>query len=467
MQDLPDGFHLRLVATAHPTNIFRRTILEHRRILLDLLRESFRQTDPLPEPTARLLERVAAMHRTHFARWGRPRVIDEVHQVTGYFVSALWSVAVRIQGEAEETAGRPLAPVVSFGSWAGGDMDGNPHVDATTFAEALALHRATARSGHAQALRAAARHLTQELGGESLSAPFRKRLEQMLSIGRTRRLVLVRGGTTSTRSPSASSPISRPTSARSRRSTCTPEPNRKASYRRREELVADLSLLTEELERHGHSRSAALVVRPLHRAARIFGFHLASLDLREDSRHVRRAAAAILQAMGVDDLAERLENPQATSWERRRRRSSPDASSIAESLILPSSCRRASQRTTRPSPRLDPVNCLPTTTCPSGNLGHASRESWTPSARSSLDHGPGGAERFVLTMASSPLDTLSALLLLRQSGLFRPGLAGRVDRPGRARAPLRDHRRPAQRPLHSGGTRVPPGLPQLHASTKR
>ncbi len=56
--DLPEGFHLRLVATAHPTNIFRRTILEHRRMLLDLLRESFRQTNPSPEPTARLLERV-------------------------------------------------------------------------------------------------------------------------------------------------------------------------------------------------------------------------------------------------------------------------------------------------------------------------------------------------------------------------------------------------------------------------
>ncbi|MDP9401416.1 MAG: phosphoenolpyruvate carboxylase [Actinomycetota bacterium] len=146
--------HLRPVFTAHPTEAARRTVLEKTRRIASLLDEWDRTTGPdgLPaDPVAerrvrgRLEELVDLLWQTDELRVARPEVVDEARSAVFYFdalhhdavphtLEALTDELDRLGVEVPIDA-RPL----TFGTWIGGDRDGNPHVDAETTLEVLSL----------------------------------------------------------------------------------------------------------------------------------------------------------------------------------------------------------------------------------------------------------------------------------------------------------------------------------------
>src|SRR5262249_50500421 len=135
---------VELVLTAHPTEATRRTtLLAHVRIARELARLDDAELSPAEreEVEARLGEEVTVPWQTDEVRHERPRVVDEIRHGLWFFEHSLIDVGEALLRDwRRRFGGTPF----SFGSWIGGDMDGNPNAGAETIAEALDRARAVA-----------------------------------------------------------------------------------------------------------------------------------------------------------------------------------------------------------------------------------------------------------------------------------------------------------------------------------
>jgi phosphoenolpyruvate carboxylase len=150
MQRLVDRLAIELVFTAHPTEAKRRTLLAKLRRLARILRSR-----ALPEstPDTAVLEpetverEIAALWLTDRSRTARPEVKDEARTGLWYFDRTLIETMPRLQADMERALARHYPGVrpprrwLSFGSWIGGDRDGNPEVTVSTTADVLLLNR--------------------------------------------------------------------------------------------------------------------------------------------------------------------------------------------------------------------------------------------------------------------------------------------------------------------------------------
>jgi phosphoenolpyruvate carboxylase len=274
---------LELVLTAHPTEATRRTILQAQARLGGLLAE----LDAGADVAERAAEEITVLWQTDEVRPQRPRVVDEIRQGLWFFEHSLLDAAEELVGAYRGSV--PGAPLpLSFGTWIGGDMDGNPHAGPETIQEALERARALALARYRADVRelAAALGLTLTLVGVS---------EELLeSVARDERDL-----------PAYAEQIG--------------EQNRDEPYRRKlsfvwwrlgnegyervEELQADLDVIDRSLRAHGGGRIADGRLAGLRRRVELFGFHVAKLDarfhaaeLRDRSPRVRSALYAVAAA---------------------------------------------------------------------------------------------------------------------------------------------------------------------------
>ncbi len=150
---LLEQLHIELVFTAHPTQAKRRTMLSKLRRISKALSD-LEAHDILPAERERIITQITAeitlSWLTNRSRTSKPSVTDEVRTGLYYFDVTLWEVLPQIY-EAMDAALKRYYPqlevpqrFVSFGSWIGGDRDGNPNVTAEVTAETLRLHRGLA-----------------------------------------------------------------------------------------------------------------------------------------------------------------------------------------------------------------------------------------------------------------------------------------------------------------------------------
>jgi phosphoenolpyruvate carboxylase len=164
MQRLVDRLGIELVFTAHPTETKRRTLLGKLQRLAGILRARA-QPESTPDSAALdpdTVEReIASLWLTDRSRTVRPEVTDEARTGLWYFDTTLVETIPRLQLDMERALARHYPDVraprrwLTFGSWIGGDRDGNPEVTAATTASVLILHRRLAIGK----LRAASREL--------------------------------------------------------------------------------------------------------------------------------------------------------------------------------------------------------------------------------------------------------------------------------------------------------------------
>jgi phosphoenolpyruvate carboxylase len=294
------------VLTAHPTEAKRATVLEwHRELYLRILDLENRTWTPqerrrIREQIKVLLER---LWRTGEIFLEKPDVASErrnaMHYLAGVFPDVLPLLDARFQ-DAWDDAGFPAElvdepdewPRVSFGLWVGGDRDGHPLVTAEVTAETLGELRARAVALIERQLVALARRLSlsdllqappdtlreriaigvRELGAAGEQAVARNPEEPWRQFVNLMLARLPRGA------DRAASPV----------------------YVKPAELQADLALLDASLVQAGAGRLAAADVRPLARLVQAFGFHLATLDVRQNSAFHDRALVQLAAAAGVD-----------------------------------------------------------------------------------------------------------------------------------------------------------------------
>jgi len=288
------------VFTAHPTEITRHTIRLKRRRIASYL-ERLDQL-PLSDADAReyeslILAEITALWQTDEVRLNKPTVRDEIHMGLDYFPMVLFETFPRLFAELEESlhdvygADAEVPEVLSFGSWIGGDRDGNPFVTAASTREALILARhviidhyiaettrligqlsmSTRRIGVSIALTQRAREYETKLGEQY------SRWKQITAAELYRHFLefLV---------------------ARLRFSRDSSE--HVHAYRSSQQFEADLGIIGNSLRTNQGQRLAALVA-PLLSKVRTFGFHLHALDIRQNARVQSEALAELASAVNL------------------------------------------------------------------------------------------------------------------------------------------------------------------------
>jgi phosphoenolpyruvate carboxylase len=293
------------VLTAHPTQVRRRTSLDRGRRISRFLVE--RDRDGLDsverhELEAELRVEILALWQTSILRGSRLRVRDEINEMLHYYELTLFAEVPKIEARFEEAmaglVGRPVArtgPVVAMGSWIGGDRDGNPFVTGDVLAYAVERHTTVVLEHHLTNLRQLAIDL-------SMSA----------NLVRCSDAVLALADQSEDRSPFRSDePYRRAMNGFYARLAATarlligrvPGLEPRASlepYDTPQQLAADLVTVEESLAAHGATALASARVAPVRRAVESFGFHLASLDLRQNSVVHEAVVAELLATAGVE-----------------------------------------------------------------------------------------------------------------------------------------------------------------------
>ena len=169
MAALLERLDIELVFTAHPTEAKRRTVLSKLRRVADMLTD-LQERDLLPDERAELLHHVrseiTSLWLTNRSRTAVYTPEDEVKTGLYYFEQTIWNVIPKIYATMQTALAQYYPNLtlpsrfLTFGSWIGGDRDGNPNVTAKVTAEALRLHRGQALTLHQPMLRQLNRSIT-------------------------------------------------------------------------------------------------------------------------------------------------------------------------------------------------------------------------------------------------------------------------------------------------------------------
>lgn len=292
-----DRLLIEPVFTAHPTEPTRRTILLKQQQIARRLVERM-DASLTPQEQAALLANIRAQVTSAWQTEEHPEaritVGDEREQVLFFLAESLYRVIPSVyerleQAIAEVWGGGSELPrpgvIFRFGSWVGGDMDGNPNVGPDTIRETLALHRRTALELYRAELRSVARELSQSPSRIGFSAAFMARFEAYAEAF-----------------PDAVEQVAprhrdmpyRMFCAQLARRLAATRAGEDGGYSNAESFIADLRLMADSLlENKGRNAGLFAVNRLLWRAE-TFRFHLATLDLRQDSEVHRRCIAHCL-----------------------------------------------------------------------------------------------------------------------------------------------------------------------------
>ncbi|HVS52086.1 MAG TPA: phosphoenolpyruvate carboxylase [Opitutaceae bacterium] len=193
MQALVDRLGIELVFTAHPTESKRRTLLTKLRRLAEILRE---RAQPESARNLALLDpecverEIASLWLTDRSRVARPEVADEARTGLWYFDTTLFDTLPQLQADLEHALARHFPEVkaptrwLTFGTWIGGDRDGNPNVTAAVTAEILLLNRRLALEKMRLAARELARTLTVSDRRDSVVPALTRGLRESLHLSR-------------------------------------------------------------------------------------------------------------------------------------------------------------------------------------------------------------------------------------------------------------------------------------------
>ena len=269
---------LELVLTAHPTEATRRTLLQAQLRLdrvLDRLDHPTLQRSGREEARDAIAEEVTALWQTDEVRSQRPRVVDEIRHGLWFFETSLLDVAPELVADLRERLPSAEAPL-RFGSWIGGDQDGNPAAGPRTIEEAARRARALALTRY----RAEVRELAARLGVADTLVDVSPELRR--SIRRDEREL-----------PEYAAQIGSQNEDEPYRRKLSFVWHRlgKDGYRSPAELLADLELIDSSLRANRGARLAGGPLAALRHRVEVFGFHLAKLDVRLHARDLSSARA--------------------------------------------------------------------------------------------------------------------------------------------------------------------------------
>jgi len=376
------------VITAHPTEVRRKSILDRELAIADHLqayeRRNMRTADRA-DLEAKMKREVRTLWQTRMLRPARIHVADEIDNATSVFARTFLTelpVFNRVLGRVLGIEG-PLPPFMTLGSWVGGDRDGNPFVSAETLNYAVTHQSEIAIDHYLEQVHAlgAELSLSQELvkispaladlaegnghaSEHKADEPYRRALTRVYArLAATRRDLL---GRLPARLPRGDEP----------------------GYATAAAFAADLAVIAESLQQSGDADLALGRLLDLREAVAGFGFHLAVMDLRQNSDVHERAVGELLAQAGVT-------GDYLTMDEAERR--SVLIGELSSPQLLRSPYRTYSDETLRELSIVDAA------------------------ARLRALFGDAAIANYVISKAASVSDMLEVAILLKEAGLFTPG----------------------------------------------
>jgi phosphoenolpyruvate carboxylase len=297
------GLRVRPVITAHPTEAKRVTVMErHRRIYLKLLElESPRWTDREREELIQALDdEIELLWLTGELKLAKPTVAQEVAWGLYFFNENLFDVVPQVLAKAQSAFAKQFpderfeVPIfLQFGSWIGGDRDGNPYVTSEVTRRTLWQTRLASLNRYRVRVLELLRNLSIEDNALSLPQSF---------------LDAVGGAIRALPAGLAGAPRNRGeifrqflgcmlarievTIAYSEREQPAPE----SGYKNADRLIEDIDLMRDTLAASGAKRLADALLLPLRREVGIFRFSTMRLDVRENSMRINQTLAAMYRA---------------------------------------------------------------------------------------------------------------------------------------------------------------------------
>ncbi|MFP5486859.1 MAG: phosphoenolpyruvate carboxylase, partial [Acidimicrobiia bacterium] len=382
------GLSVSPVITAHPTEVRRKTVLDHVDAVTALLRRRARSSTS-PSETAEiddeLRHEVLTLWQTAEVRLSKLRVRDEINEALRYYRSSIFETVPALQRDLERLVTERLGGsvhnprAIAMGSWIGGDRDGNPFVTAEVLAIAVRMQASEAYRHHLVGLAELGRDLsmsarlvtpTPELmaladasGDDSpfrADEPYRRALRGI----HARLWAMAAGVLDEVPGPPPHADL---------------EP-----YAGVDELLADLDVVITSLRTHGAAALADARVDPVRRGVEIFGTHLCGLDLRQNSAVHEEVVDELLRIAGV----------------------TPDYASLDEDERV--AILTAELRTPRP---------LGTPTATYSDRTRGELDILAEAASAHRRFGERTIPHYVISMAQSVSDVLEVAVLLREVGL--------------------------------------------------
>lgn len=302
------------VFTAHPTEAKRRTVLGLLRRIADDL-ELYHSERTAESEKSLLLQRIDAelstLWQTDEVRTVKPRVVDEVRQGLFYFDSVLIENLPKVYEELYQAlqefypqdssalSATELPICLRFGTWIGGDRDGNEFVLPETSFETLNLQRELILDNYYRRVTGLIPRLSQSLERTHFSEEFIERLEKL-------KLIFPELDAVFASNQQESEPYRQMLIIIARKIRLTKEMGDASSvsshqrhYHSSEEFFADLLSLYQSLKQNQGSRIAQTALDPLLWQVRTFGFHLSTMDFREHSAKHRAALVEVLEKIGI------------------------------------------------------------------------------------------------------------------------------------------------------------------------
>jgi phosphoenolpyruvate carboxylase len=384
---------VRPVLTAHPTEVQRKSTLDAQLAIAGALAR-LDSADRLPEEKARdeqeLRRLVATLWQTRMLRTVKLAVRDEIENALAYFnytfIDAVPALVCSVEDCIAQLRNEPrpeLPPLLAIGSWVGGDRDGNPFVNAET------LRTAFRRQGEV-----AFEHYLTEVHALGAQLPLAGLLTRV-SPG-----LITLAEQSPDRSPHRQDePYRRALTGIYGRLAATADAlglrreHRSAvgdsvAYATAAEFIADLDVIDTSLRQHGNALLAEGRLRALRKAVRTFGFHLAQVDLRQNSEVHEAVLAELFQVAAV-------ERDYAGCTEARR-------------------CELLLRELESPRPLRSPFARYSERTA--GEL-----EIFDAAAEIHARLGPEAIAQYVISKAGSVSDLLEVAVLLKEAGLVTPG----------------------------------------------
>ena len=290
------------VFTAHPTEVARRTVMFKRRRIAEILEELDRIPVPAEQLAAleqQLVAEITMLWQTDDVRRLRPKVLDEVRMGLDYYDASLFDTLPGLYAEVESAFAHEygvvsdvssMSTLVRFGSWIGGDRDGNPFVTPDVTRDALEVSRQHLLKHYRERLQNIFEQLGSSRQQANVSAPLQAKVETYM-------VLLRRAGDTAFEERFLNETSRLMVSCIIMRLGGTPHSSVEIlahgalpPYTRAAEFIEDLHLLRNSLAENKGVRLARLLIDPVLIEARTCGLHLQTLDIRQ---HARVHAAAV------------------------------------------------------------------------------------------------------------------------------------------------------------------------------
>ncbi|MSR78312.1 MAG: phosphoenolpyruvate carboxylase [Candidatus Omnitrophica bacterium] len=315
MEKFLAGFSIELVLTAHPTEAQRRSILE-RIFFIDhlLLEKEFRNLTAREKEAMdqKIREQITILWQTDSLRWRKQTVMDEVDNGLFYLDEILFEVLPNtlelFHQLIEKTYGKKIrfSPCLRFGSWIGGDRDGNPYVTHEMTWETMRKHKELALRRYIEVMNEMVKQFSQSIRLTGVSK------ELLASIEKDARALPLFAD--SMKSKSQNEPYRKKISFIQRRLINTlrlnaldaerrtaPDKTLEGFYASPEAFHQDLDLIRNSLVRNKGQHLVAQIDHVIH-ALEVFGFHFAKLDVRNNSDAMNQAVKEVIEKAKVHVL---------------------------------------------------------------------------------------------------------------------------------------------------------------------